>query len=671
MQALRALVAEQPDDLKPRYPAWFRVPDKPSTNQIWQTGQRLHEDHVGLRQYMDLTLRRLRPGEMSGAFPEDLEARRSGDQEVFTSTALIDEHHHVAGLLADLEFTVQKPYFDERKKQFAHQLEDAIWHLRREEILRHSDANNKWLPLDEANTFLTYGMLVNRTVIDLSDPEFPFDSELIDPATVYARGEGKRGLRAVYRVYESRIDELLDAYGDAPDRVTRALRDQYGGGVDYDATTIQVVEYWDRWWWGVFAGDALAIKPLEAHEYGLVPFTIQYSPLGEPMFTEGPRDTPLYDRSADLVVFGANRKEDELIHKLVPYIGPMAPRHDQFEAVMARVLTGLKLHINPPLIREVDAMLAGKERPEVQVAPGAVNEVQRGLESLQGFPFAPAPFEVDALLTAINGDWLRGSLSPTAMGANDRSNVSGAAQHAMADAAAAKIVKWEKSLQLYHTRRFSSWLMLWRNHGHLARYAGDEPTPLVFPYRSRSKDGPVAFELTREAIDAVGPRVDIVLKRQRRDQWLPLLNAAKIANEMGVLPLEYIAENLLGLDGFERLHEEWQEEFALMQAIRHPLFAQVFTVPAGIMAELREAEGDPEKQAVLQQMLQLWNQVVLTQVGPAGGAPPTGAGGPPAPNPNPNTTHGVSFTELGQGPGSLTGQPGGPIGPRQAPPAAE
>lgn len=684
-QALQALVgASQPPAA--RYPAWYKKPPKPAETGIWGKAQEQKQrfQHVRARMEDDLLWLRM---QLVGMFPEDIQAKHIGlIVDEFRDTGLVSEWNMVCAFLAGLPLQPRKTVLGDNLSAEAQMIRDAVTYLRREEEARHSMAGNGPLAMDEARMLTAYGQIVNRTVIDLSDPEFPFDSTLIDPSTVFPEWHGKRGLYKVHRVYTSTASRLFGDYGEPPRSQMKKLKNRYGNDID-DRTELEVVEYWDTWYRSVQCDDCTVV-PVKAHEYGVVPYTIQYGPLGEPMATLGSMnavtDIAVYERSGQYVAEKATYADD-LAHKAVSYIHYLKTAHQQYEAVMARFVTAFKKSVNPPLLRERDEAAAEKPIPEMDTGPGAVNETMLGHEKVSPIPTTPNPVDAQALVAAVQEARMKLSLPPLMSGHVDKSNVSGTAVNSLSDAGLDRISPWVATLERYHGRRFSQWLGFWRNFGHLASYTQDgPPQPFMVP-RSRVRDGESpAFELTQDVIDRVGSRVEIKMTKLKKQDWLPFLTAGKQAFDLGVITKRAISDEL-GNDDYDHIRDENMEDKALDMAMSHPKFAEFFTIPQALEAEIEEAAGDPAKQDSLKAALQAWMDNIAMPalqppappqqpgvpgqpapggppIGPPMGPPPEAMQGDPMAPTNPPTAAGMSYPATGQGPGSVTGATGRPPG---------
>lgn len=639
---------------EPRYPRWYKKPPKPDENKIWGRAMtnkaryrlvhdRMHDDLLWLR------------GSQVGLFEEDIQAMRDGlFIDKWRSMNLINEWNLACSFMSGLPWTLDVPRGSQEERQRSQRLKDAVHYLRQMEIKKHAESGQGHLPMDEARMLTMFGMIVNRTVIDLDDPEFPFDSALIDPATVYPEWNGKRGLGRLWRVYKTTYARLIGDFGELPKKEMKKLKANLDGEIN-DDTEIEVVEYWDTWYRAVIAQDAV-IVPVTEHKYGYVPYTIQYGPLGEPMSILAPASGARRTRSGEYVM-DEGSLEDDLPYKSISYIGHMKVSHMQYEALMARMLTGMKKAINPPLLRERDEMASEQPMPEMDTGPGAVNETMLGHERVSPIPTSPNPMDMQMLMQAIQQDQMKGMAPPSLYGLNDRSNVSGTAINALSDAGMDKIGPWVSCLQQYHTRRFAQWFASWRNFGHLAKYVEDEPRPFMIPsLNDESRDQ--AFELTPEMIDSSNANVEVILTKVRKSEWVPLLNAGRMAYELGIMSKRQIAQEIGQLD-YDKVSQEVMEDKMLDAALQHPKFAEMFGIPNAISSEIKEMDGMPEDQQMLDNMLKAWIEIVAKPPAPE---PPPGMppGMPPGGPMMPNSMDGMSLPDMGMGPGSVNGVQGGP-----------
>jgi len=661
---------------KPKYRAGYQPPKKPKVEELWgksttimQRNQRLLDRFDQDRLWLQMAL--------VGMFEEDRIAKNKGlIVDEFQSTGIAADWNLACAYLAALPFEPTKPVLRDDLKTEARMLQDAVRYLRDEEINRYNDAWGADLSMEEARYLTIYGRLVNRTVMNLSDPEFPFDSTLIDPSTVFFTGNDRTIQEAFHR-YRTTYGRLIGVFGEPPASTMRQIKNAHGSD-EWEWCEVDALDYWDTWWRAVRTQDAVFV-PVTAHEYGTTPFTIQLGPLGMPVGGTANRDRTEIGPNGQLWSEAATLADDS-VHKGLSYIHYMRREHAQYEAIMARILTGFKKAIDPPIIRERGLMAAEMPMHPLNTGPGQQNETILGDEKVSPIPTSAGPVDTNIVLTAMTQEQRGTRLPPMFGGFNEQSNVSGTAQNGLADAGMEKLNGWMRAVERYHSIRYTRWFEMWRNFGHLAENAGSERTPLIIP-RARPKSGEQpAFELNRDLIDRVGPRINVRMSKPRVNQLLPIVNAFQgmVANGWAT---DAMAMEALGYLDVDRIREEWMEDKALKQALDHPKFVEMFTVPTSLMEAMREAEGDPRQQQGFMAALMAWMQNVVQpaqmqqqqQMQPQGMPQPgMPQGGPPMQGPPgvQGGTAGMSLPEAtGQAPGSLTGVQGGPGPmPRNGPP---
>lgn len=647
---------------QPIYPSWFKgPPSKPDPTGVYEIGIKKHEDLRLWRQAVYADLRMLRFQDQ-GIFEDDKILWEAHIIDDYQSPELIADFMAAKSYLTEATPRIVKDAIDEKLQVLARRYALAMTWLRHQEEMRWAEGNAD-LRFDEAHFYLAHGMIVKRRVIDLDDADYPFDVALIDPCQCVPEWEGKRGLRRFWRVYRSTIGQLAAAYGDLPKSQRERLGNAIGSSSSWDDDTEipYVVEYWDRWWRCVTIASGTQVVPVTAHEYGEVPITIGYGPLGDPMSAVSPAETALKDKSGALYGVDTNRNEDR-VYQSVGYVRYSKEAHKVAEAVMRRMLYYLKKSADPAIIRYRTNIAASQASPEMDSTPGAVNEAIMGEERLEPF-LTGAPFEVQAILAHLQQGNAKIMLPPLAHGLYNQSNLSGVQGQVMAETGVDKfLLPWMVSYGRFIERDLARAGRFWRNWGHLAKYAGEEPRPFMVPNPTRRRQGEApAFELTRELIDAVGPDVRVKLGRFRKQDAVPLSQAAKILTDLGI-PFAYLAEEWFDVPNYPDLQEEWREEQAMHQAYQLPEFAKTVTIPAAFAEEIAESTGDPERQQFLAAMLEAWETFVLG--GMAGEAGGTGAPGGPMPpeGMNPPAAAGTSYPQLAQGPGvggAPVGRPGG------------
>lgn len=664
LAALRELAGSSGQPAR-TYKAGYKRPAKPTPDRVRQLGDHLDDQGQLWRFMIETTLKWVRQ-ELCGIFPEDREARAQGFQEEFISSVLSDQRNLFVARLASLQLTVKKLYLDENLRREAQMLEDAVAWLRREEEARWVAKGNRPLPLDETTMLTDYGMIACRHVVNTYDPDFPLCLDLIDPKRVNALW-GYDGLDLVVCKYRDNASQIAKEYGDFGPTIRKKLENRYGKQGWFDENTeLPVYEWWDSWYRCVLVDDQELI-PVTPHEYGIVPWTIQYGGLGEPMFTRSGSEQVRQGQNSEWIV-SEGWRSDERVNKAVPLVYYGIKQHETFEAVMARMLTAFKKEVDPPFFRKRSMETDGTPMPEVDSGPGKQNELKEG-EDVKPWPQLAGGPATQTVLQALAMGRATNAPGPTFYGNVDRSNVTGAAQNAAEDAGEFHFLPLELALKSYHQTKWGNVLYLIREFGDDAKYRAEPPQPLLVPRRRARQGEAPAFELGRDLLERVGTRIEIRLSRVNPRDWVALFNAGQIGVSNNFIEPETIAE-MAGVSDYDGMFERLMERKSAVQMFQHPKYLELFEMPATIMEMIRENRGDPERQRWWMQRLQLWEQLIqmetmqqgLTPAG-TGGARGGGANGAaPAPG-APPVPGGVSLPPLGLGPGTRGAPVGRPAGP--------
>lgn len=670
LEAMRR-IAPQPVSTTPHYPANFTPPPRPDKDKVIQQAKHLWEQYDHWRTLIEITWEWINH-RRTGMFPEDEADRAAGLQEEYISNALSRKRNAAIARIASSKIGVRKRYNADNLRRSAQRLEDAaMWVLEQMEAV-HAAAGNRPMKLDEALLLVDRGMFVSRQVLDPGDPDLPLCVDLIEPTQVMPIFGGKRGLTHVYRYYRDTIENIVAAYGDFTPTARKKIAAKFGTDLT-ERTELEVYEYWDAWWRFVAVDDELVV-PVAAHEYGYVPWTVQYGGYGDAMFTRTPGDRAYRSSSGAFVQVDTTRR-DERIFKAVPLIYYDVHGHSIYEAVMARILTGFKKEINPTVNLYRDMMVAGTDRPEYSNAAGAINEFALGQERAE---LAPQQSN-----NPITGMLIQGLLSeaaktdPTMGSAMDKTNqATGAALLRVGDENSEQLVPLYQALERAKSHQLSQIFQTIGNFGHLAKYGNTRVSPLMVPARKTRQGEAPAFELGRELIDAVGPRVEVTFTKVSPADWVGLFNAGKLGIEIGAVGPDEIRALATGDHDYDRFLEEWIEYRAIMSATQHPKFNELFHIPMMIEEQITESMGDPERVAFWKKQLQAWMQMAMqSQAQPGGGDPMAAMGGqapqatpgnPSPPPPGsvvlPPTQNGQSMPALGLGPGNQGGAVGRPPG---------
>lgn len=669
-RALQDLMGSMPAP-GPVYPRWFDIPRKPDPMVIANRAQLRFNEYSEWRLSLRHDLKMLRMAD-AGIFRNDEPDIKAKIMETYQSHGLVDEFNLAVSWLSGLQRRVVKEHGSEETKAAARKVKLAAEWLLRYESQCHTEKGEIPTNVLEPKILLAYGLVAKRRVLDrFSEPyESPFITRYIDPAQLVPEFDD-RGIKCLYRVYSAKVRDLADTYGDFAPSLRKRLENQYGK-FDDDLDLTNVVEYWDRWWRCVtVAGEN--ILPVTEHKYGEVPYTIGYGPLGEPLNTTLPDDT------GATAVTAENYREN-LPYKSVSFVRFRKVSHIYHEALMTRVLHGVQLELFPPYIRMRSLAASGTgPAPDLDGSPGAPNEGILGEEEFADYPFPRNSGQNrQALMDALSRDMMTGSAPLSAYGHMDQSNISGTANKQAAQAGLHLWKPWVQSLESFNARDLSKALRIWQRLGSVVEYGGPERRPFTVPVQKPYRGEESSFELSRDLIKKVGAEVRITMASVNPEEWLLRAQTMEQLNKQG-FSIEYLSNQLLGVDYDPQMFEEWQEERAIKLAMEHPKFLEINVIPAMLLSELAEAEGDEMQQQVLAQMAQRWDELVVQpammkhqmemqqyaaqptadEAVPVGGeGPQQGSGGG-----MPRSMQGVALPEMGRGPGSVTGRQGGPQGP--------
>jgi hypothetical protein len=658
---LEELQAEIQEEIKPRYKYGFdpKKIRKPTVEAVRNNADEIRTAHQKrLDRHAD-TLNRLRMA-YAGVFETDVEARKMKQQEAFYLSELVDEMDAMTAVLAGIDIAWNKPCTHPDLKQDTQKIEDFTYYLREKEEYQWHCRGRSPLKIAEARDLLTFGFLVSRRTIDVDDPTCPFTYELLDPSTVFWVPGGKRGMKAVYHVYTTTLEEVLgeftkDGIGPATfrDQLNPKKMQRFG-----DAATVEVIDYWDEWYHCVLV-DGVPLVTVTAHKLGEVPFVFGFGPGGESPHIRFPHNTNYLNPMTAIW-------EEELAYKCVSYVEYKKRNHDQKEAFLARALAGYKKTQNPPIIFERSVNAQDAEMPDIDGNEGGVNETVMGEEKISGFPTSPPATETQILSAAMAENDAMSFLPKGMYGDVSKSNVSGTAMSNYLNAGWEKIAPWVMAMEQYHTACGTFDIRAWRNFGHLARYTGEDETPFYVPARNPSGYDAQSFELTPDVIDRAGWDVTCKMVRSRRSEWVQLANAAVIMHDqLGIADKEFIAEEVFGFTDALRKIEKTRGDKIIEAIFSDPDFGKTVLAEDLLLQRVEEAKGNPELMQLRVEQYRRWvekNGVMAQQAQP-GMAP----GGPPQPG-GPQPMGGIpggpnTAAAMGQGPGSVTGVQGGPQGP--------
>lgn len=190
----------------------------------------------------------------------------AGQAETITVTKLRSQHAKMAALLAGKPFTTQFVPEDDspQSRDRAERLSALCRRLYDEWALRYQDGVRNALYYDEHSFGLLRGACCSRLLLDPADPDgFIWDYALLDAATVYPRGTGRRPLY-VARIIQEPVSDVLAQWGDDAQTAvgSRGLQEP-----------VTLVELYTNDQLAVLA-DGAWLKPPTPHQLGFNPVTM-------------------------------------------------------------------------------------------------------------------------------------------------------------------------------------------------------------------------------------------------------------------------------------------------------------------------------------------------------------------------------------------------------------
>lgn len=677
LELISSLLEDIEPPFKPRYPSWFKKPGKPPVAQgIWRSCT--HHESLqmpAVEQMMD-TIRRLHLYSQ-GVFESDKAARKSGKQDPMVLTALVNDWKRLVAYLTSIDLGFVKDVTNRDHNAGAQAMEDFAAWIRDMHIRRWNDRQDMILPQVEAKMLTAYGRIISRRLPNMDDERFPFRQTMCDPATTFPVFDGDALLK-VFRKYKTTYEAAATDWGEVGKGDRKRFEDQYGKGEDCAKSVVTVIEYSDRWYRSVCiegSGDqAIDLMPASAHELGVVPYVVQYGPEGDPFVTDtglAHVSDPQMGREAR---WRSGPSDDVgVAHKATSSIHMQRATHDQMEAIAARFVSAMKKAQNPPLMVFRDTMGASIDLPDIKTDAGDVNDLAIG-DNVVPIPTGAPASEMQAILQFLMRD-ANASAAPGQ--AIDRSNVSGVAASAANELGMENAGPWAYSLASYHTRCAVMDIMIWRNKGHLTRFKKDKKTEFFVPSRGRHAAKEMAHLITPELIDEIGEEVEVKMTKLPLSQMVPVLNAIQMMRQPNMMLISRRdAAEMIGRHDPDRTFLEIESEDARAAIYMMPEFQKAVTAPMELKKTLDDARanGSDEDVAFAEELLNYWMELIANpqiqqlqpQPAPMGGGAP-GMGMPPGAGPQgpalDGAQSGVSFAQLGMGPGS---QGGGPMGPQQS-----
>jgi hypothetical protein len=644
-----------------------KKPKKPTPQQIWTDAMREEGRNTERNNRMMDTVARLR-FERVGVFPADQRARELGDQDEWKASGLVDDYNMLCNIVASMEESFHKRVLNRDMTIGAQTLEDAARFFREEEIYRWARSGDMPLNLAEIKVAACYGMVAARILCNLDDPEFPFDIQLIDPMSLYIIPGGVNGPSKYYRTVRMTQAEAYATWGEPRKKDGEAVK-KLTDGKDDGTAIITVCEYADTLYRAAVLQGGIELLPVTEHKYYSVPLVVQGGPAGEPLFTDTARaSTDEVNRIGGDWWRSGPMDDWGMKHKLTSSIAAQQDRHDQLEAVMARIVTSLQDATDPAIILKRDGLTTGMPLPKIDRRRGRVSEIGMG-EDVIPVPTQTNPQDLQTILGALQQDAIRGQIPLGMFGQQPGSNITGNSMSVAAESGMDHITPWVATMESFQTRKIEKMLDYWQRKGNLARFYKESEHPFMVPVHRPVKGQDLARELKPSLIREIGPRVKVTKTRMRLQDLIILANAAGPLTQIG-MPARRIFERM-GEEDYDRLRDEWQEEQEWTALMSDPEMMQSVKIPMRIYQWAQEATN-PEERAMYMALLDMHMQKQMAAAQPPAmpaGAPapgmqpgPLGAPtGPPSPGPGlgaPGLGNMMNQPAMGAPPGAM----GAPVG---------
>ena len=626
-----------------------KVP-KPKVEDIEAAAQRNKEKYAQLRDRFtrDVVLFRQHTSFLPKSFKP---SREMAVQSAEFSTIV----NKVSNMFQGVSQIFSIDYDSMQEEKSAQVIEDALYDFRKRSKRAYARATGGSLQRDEFFYLLLYGRYVKRVLPDLSDRRNPWKDDLIDPATCYpVFGGGKRGLTAMYHVYDASVGDVLADYGNGIPDLEKKLAKKLGydnltGASEYLDERGEVIEYWDTWWRYVsFRGEE--VMPLTEHKLGDVPFIYQMA-TGEPVGMANPGGHyQSWDARVNSSVGYASDTKRDLAEKGVSVYHYLINTHKVKEMLMTIMFNEVEKATDPATVTYRAPHLAGTEPAPLDTKRGGSNFRMLNFEQVEGIPTSPRPTDFAPLYQTLQQEMMEGSLSPAAFGSEQGSNVTGSGMDAMInnmkDFVMPYISGWENGQAMEAEMK-------------LNQYYGVISNTHILSVASHDADGKGDGEindLTKADIDRVGMAVDVKMTGMTMQNEAQQIAAMNQAIQAGIYSQRH-AMTKLNVENPTRMFNE----IIVEKAMQHPEIMENFIIPEGFASIGAE------------ELMQMWMQLVvmpkMAMMQQSGGMPP-GAGGPEgagsqaAPNPlQGQMTQGPGGPPPGEGRGpSEGGDPGMMIG---------
>lgn len=594
---LQAAFEQTPQISGNRYPRGYEPPPRPDVQRMIQVAKLRHEQQELYRAQVRRDMQAIRM-ESRGIFESDRPDAESGVMDEYESIALRAEFDLAHSWITGLNRRVMKPCrypeleVETRKVQLA-----AEFIMKREDETYAERGDIEAIDA-EVRSFLATGRLwISRTFNRYADVgESPFMRRYIDPQEVSWESSGGQ-IQRIYRVYMGTWQELMQAYGPSISLNWPELK-RKAPDIDIESEApVECVEYWDTWWRFVAVGNVPILGPV-AHKYGEVPYTNAFSPRGEGFFGSIPAG--MID-SMD----AAETNRQAFAHRTPSYVSFLLRQHRQFEAQMNRMQHMGKYALDPDYVRYQSLEGGAQAIEEFDRQPGAHYRVP-DTDDLQAVVITPeARAALQGLIEQQVEERTRITAPASAYGGQNDSQATQSAQRGQMVSGQHLWKPWARSLDAARGRDLSKGMRMIARVGDEA-LAGPDGTSRFYITVEKPKRGEApVYELTDVDIQKAGPRVTVESDAQDPADWILKAQTFKLMREEG-FTRRYLANKLFSFDFDQSAELEGFEERAMDQALEHPQFAEIASVPILLKNWMTEVKGDQDLSEFATSMLESW-----------------------------------------------------------------
>jgi hypothetical protein len=526
------------NDRDPNYPAWYDPDDYPKP-KAYAAVEQVRKDHnrhqhLLMRMAEDLDTIDMRSVGVFRNFDKRVESP-------FYDPTLAADTHMTASIMGTAEVYYDAVARKQEDQEEAEAKEAALNYWRRCEENEHAEAGNADLGIDEARMLLVYGRIYKRILLNPNAESYdhPFITHLLDPATCFPTYESQRGMRTFTRYYTMRVADIVGTFGgdaEASERLRTKLIESREHPGRSEESTLNVMEYWDRRWYGVLVDGDWIHGPIE-HKYGCVPIVEQLGPLGRSRFTRSPWGNGTTRPHADVSGAFSYNTDEELADNGLSYVHFMRMPHRQREALLGRFYTEAAKQINPPVLVYQDDLMFRKGPPRISSAEGARNRLVRGREDIQPFPTAPSPQVVNPLMAVLAENYAKWGLSPASYGLAENAGQTGTAIESLTDADSVKFSAFLRAKERFHRREAEFKLKLLKNFGWMVGSEGQRGEYTV-PKAKPLQEKYAFVVLTHGMLRRTGIQVDVRLTSVKMANLGPLGNAVNLWRNAGLMTKE-------------------------------------------------------------------------------------------------------------------------------------